>query len=93
MTEQQKIQISDNIAGGEYTNLMQVQHTKEEFILMFANVLPPSGKVVGKLISNPGHYKKMVAALTDNLKKYEEKYGVIEESPELNKEIGFKEEK
>ena len=93
MTEQQKIQISDNIAGGEYTNLMQIQHSKEEFVMMFANILPPSGKVVSKLISNPGHYKKMVAAMTENLKKYEDKYGVIEESPELNKEIGFKEGK
>lgn len=93
MTEQQKIQISDNIPGGEYTNLMQVQHSKEEFVLMFANILSPSGKVVSKLITNPGHYKKMVAAMTENLKKYEDKYGVIEEAPELNKEIGFKEEK
>jgi len=74
----QQIKIQDTIPGAEYTNMMQVNHNKEEFQLIFANVIAPTGKTVAKLISNPVHYKKMVEALKDNLRKYEEKFGPIE---------------
>jgi hypothetical protein len=86
----QEIKIADNIPGAEYSNLAQINHNKDEFMIMFANVLGMSGKVVGKIISNPGHFKRLVMAMQDNLKKYEEKYGAIKEAPELDKEIGFK---
>ncbi len=92
MSEQKKqeIKIADNIPGAEYANAMQVNHNKEEFQLFFLNLIGGSGKVVGKIITNPGHYKRMIAAMQDNLKKYEERLGKIEEAPELDKEIGFK---
>lgn len=86
----QEIKIADNIPGAEYTNLAQINHNKEEFQMIFANIVPPSGRVVAKVITTPGHFKRMIAAMQDNLKKYEEKFGVIAEAPELNKEIGFK---
>jgi len=78
----QEIKIQDNIPGAEYSNLMQVRHNKDEIMLMFANVMPPTGKTVAKVVTNPSHFKKIVNALQDNLKKYEEKYGIIEQSPE-----------
>lgn len=92
MSEQkrQEIKIADSIPGAEYANAMQVNHNKEEFQLFFLNLIGASGKVVGKIITNPGHYKRMIAAMEDNLKKYEERFGKIEEAPELDKEIGFK---
>jgi len=85
-----EIQIADNIPGAEYANAMQVNHTKDEFQLMFFNLFGTSGKVTGKIISSPGHVKRMVSALIDNIKKYEEKFGIIEEAKIDNKEIGFK---
>ena len=92
MTNQQpqEIKIADNIPGAEYTNLAQINHNKEEFIMIFANILPPTGKVVAKVITSPGHFKRMIMAMQENLKKYEEKFGIIKEAPELDKEIGFK---
>lgn len=90
MPNQQEIKIADNIPGAEYTNLAQINHNKEEFQMIFANIVPPSGRVVAKVITTPGHFKRMIAAMQDNLKKYEEKFGQIQEAPELNKEIGFK---
>ena len=87
---QAEIKIADNFAGGEYANAMQVAHGKDEFLLTFLNIVPPSGRVSSKIISSPGHFKRMVAALNDNLKKYEEKFGIIEEAQTPKSEIGFK---
>ncbi|MCK4744536.1 DUF3467 domain-containing protein [Candidatus Parcubacteria bacterium] len=88
---QQQIKIADNIPGAEYSNLANISHNKEEFQIVFANVMPPSGRVVGKIISTPGHFKRIIAAMKDNLKKYEEKFGEVKEAADLGeKEIGFK---
>ncbi len=87
---QTEIKIVDNSAGGEYANAMQVAHGKDEFILTFLNIVPPSGRVCSKVISSPGHFKRMLAALNANLKMYEDKFGVIEEAETPKSEIGFK---
>jgi len=88
--QKREIKIADNIPGAEYANAMQVNHNKDEFQLMFLNILGMSGRVTGKVISTPGHYKRMIAAMQDNLKKYEEQYGTIQEAKDVNNEIGFK---
>ena len=89
--QQQQIKIADNIPGAEYTNFINIAHNQEEFQLMFANVMPPAGKVVGKIITTPGHFKRIVSAMNDNLKKYEEQFGEIKAAANLDgKEIGFK---
>lgn len=93
MSEQNQpleIKIADNSAGGEYANAMQVLHSKDEFILTFLNIVPPSGRVCAKIISSPGHYKRMIAALNENLKKYEDQFGAITEAESPKNEIGFK---
>ncbi len=87
---QMEIKIADNFAGGEYANAMQVSHSKDEFIMTFLNIIPPSGRVCGKIITSPGHIKRMISALNDNLKKYEEKFGSITESESPKEGIGFK---
>lgn len=85
-----EIKIADNFAGGEYANAMQVSHNKEEFILTFLNILPPSGRVCGKIITSPAHLKRMVEALKDNLQKYEKQFGAVESAKGPKEEIGFK---
>ena len=87
-----EIKIADNIPGAEYTNMAQINHTKEEFNFVFMNLFVPSasGKVVAKIISSPGHYKRMLSVMQDNLKKYEERFGEIKEARGLDNEIGFK---
>ena len=94
MSDQKKqveLKIADNIPGAEYANAMQVNHNRDEFQMMFLNILGGSGRVSAKIISSPGHYKRMLAAMQDNLKKYEEQFGEIKDvtGPE-GKEIGFK---
>jgi len=87
---QKQIKISDNIPGAEYANAMQLNHTRDEFQLMFLNLFGPSGKVVSKIISSPSHLKRMIVAMNDNLKKYEDRFGLIQEAEISSNEIGFK---
>jgi len=95
---QQQIQIKakDEDLKGVYSNLMQILHTKEEFILDFFLVSPPTGVLASRVIMSPGHIKRMIGALKENIGKYESQYGKIEEakSPEIREDgIGFKMEK
>ncbi len=87
---QQEIKVQDNFPGAEYANAMQVGHNKEEFLLTFLNLVPPAGRVCGKIIVSPGHLKRMITALTENLARYENSFGKIEEAVAPDKEIGFK---
>jgi hypothetical protein len=72
------IKITDDILKGAYSNFMVASHNKEEFILDFMNVAGLQGIAVAKVFTSPGHFKRLVAALNDNLKKYEEKFGAID---------------
>ncbi|HYC80033.1 MAG TPA: DUF3467 domain-containing protein [Candidatus Binatia bacterium] len=85
MAEQQPpqnipLQATPEILKGVYTNNMQVSHTKEEFILDFLNMsfFPNTASLVAKVITSPEHFKRIVATLTDNLKKYEDRFGSID---------------
>jgi hypothetical protein len=68
---------------------MQVSHTREEFCLDFFNLFPPQGILVSRIIVSPSHLKRMIMALEDNLKKYEEKFGKVEVVKEPERIIGF----
>lgn len=85
-----EIKIADNLPGGEYSNAMQVVFNKDEFTLPFFNIVGQNGRVVAKVISSPGHYKRIIAVMEKALKEYEAKFGAIKEAEELNREIGFK---
>lgn len=85
-----QIKASDEKVKGEYANMMQVMHTQEEFVLDFLNVFPPAGTLNSRVIVSPGHMKRIVAALVDNLSKYEKQFGTVKpsEAPTTNP-IGF----
>lgn len=96
MNEQSKqiqIKVKDEDLKGAYSNLMQVLHTKEEFMLDFFLVSPPNGVLNSRVIMSPGHVKRLVKALQENIGKYEAKFGKIEEAkkPEMPEgQMGFK---
>ncbi len=77
---QMRVKITDEILRGVYANQMVVSHTKEEFILDFVNVFPPEGIVNARIIISPGHLKRVIRALAENVKKYEENFGEIPEA-------------
>lgn len=87
-----QIEIDELTAQGVYSNLAIISHSQDEFILDFIFIQPqvPKAKVRARIITSPGHIKRFLAALQDNIKKYEEKFGEIKTEPkhELPK-IGF----
>lgn len=91
MTNQQQIQIKakDEDLKGVYSNVMQVHHMKEEFILDFFLTSPPQGILASRVIMSPGHLKRMIKALQENIGKYEEKFGKIEEAEMPETKLGF----
>jgi hypothetical protein len=88
--KQIKIKAKDEELKGTYSNLMQILHTKEEFVLDFFLVSPPEGILASRVIMSPGHLKRMIKALEENLSKYEEKFGKIEEARVPETPLGFK---
>ncbi|MFZ3099685.1 MAG: DUF3467 domain-containing protein [Minisyncoccales bacterium] len=86
---QLQIKVRDEELKGAYSNLMQILHTKEEFVLDFFLNAPPQGILASRMIVSPGHAKRIAAALAENIKKYEEKFGKIEGSEAPEGKIGF----
>lgn len=76
-----KIRVPEEVAAGVYANTMAVFHTREEFVLDFVNVIPPRGVVTSRVITSPGHVKRIIRALQDNMERYEKLHGVVEEAP------------
>jgi hypothetical protein len=87
--KQIKMNFPADLQGGSYANNMLVTHTKEEFVMDFSFVLPPTGTVVSRIMTSPGHMKRIIAALQDNVKKYEAKFGTIVQADELGGAVEF----
>ena len=90
--QQIQIQSDELTAPGVYSNLMIVSHRKEEFVLDFLFVQPqrgPQGQAIANLrarvIATPEHTKRILRALQDNIRRYEETFGTIEEATDLPK--------
>ena len=62
-----------------YSNLTLISHSPSEIIIDFARVMPnaPKSKVHSRIVMTPMNAKLLHRALTENLKKYEAKYGTI----------------
>ncbi|HYX92572.1 MAG TPA: DUF3467 domain-containing protein [Myxococcaceae bacterium] len=77
---QLQIQLDDDVANGRYVNLALVNHTETEFVVDYIYVQPqqPKAKVLSRIITSPRHMKRLVAAMQENLAKYEARFGVIE---------------
>ena len=76
------VRIGDEELKGRYSNLLRITHTREEFILDFINGVPPQAIVTSRITTSPGHLKRIVRALAENVERYEKAFGQIEEAPE-----------
>lgn len=90
--QQMQVKVSDDILKGVYANMVQVGHTAEEFILDFMNIFPPTGIVAARVIVSPSHMKRFVAALQENLKRYEGQFGSIKAAEGPSHKVGFRTE-
>jgi hypothetical protein len=77
--KQISIELSDEISQGTYSNLAIITHSASEFILDFVRIMPgvQKAKVKSRIILTPEHAKRLLAALQDNISKYESAHGQI----------------
>ncbi len=62
-----------------YVNFVRISHTASEFVMDFSLLLPGVEKpsVDSRLVMSPTAIKLFLRALTDNLNRYETKFGEI----------------
>jgi hypothetical protein len=77
---QLQVQMDEETAQGIYINMATVSHTETEFTLDLIYVQPqaPKAKVRARVITSPKHMKRLLLALQDNVRRYEERFGKIE---------------
>lgn len=77
-----KIEVDEQTSNGIYSNLALIAHSENEFILDFIFFQPQNqkAKVRSRIITSPAHAKKIIAALQDNIAKYEAKFGKIKDT-------------
>ena len=75
-----QIQLDDDTAQGIYANLAVINHSDAEFCIDFIFVQPqqPRAKVRSRIILSPSHAKRLLVALHENVRKYEQQHGTIE---------------
>ena len=75
-----EIQMNDDVASGQYINMMVVNHNDSEFVIDCIYVQPQAAKarVQSRLITSPLHAKRLLFALQNNIDRYEKKYGAID---------------
>ena len=78
---QLNIELTEEIADGIYSNLAIITHSNAEFVIDFVKVLPgvPKAKVKSRIVLTPQHAKRLMKALTDNVKKFEQAHGNIKD--------------
>lgn len=88
---QLNIELSEEIAEGIYSNLAIITHSNSEFVLDFVKVMPgvPKAKVKSRILLTPQHAKRLLAALQDNVAKYEAVHGPIKQTEGFGMPMNF----
>lgn len=88
---QLNIELPEDIAEGIYSNLAIISHSPQEFVIDFVRVLPgvPKAKVKSRILLTPEHAKRLMKALSDNIKRYEQQFGSIEDREFPNVPMNF----
>lgn len=81
------IELSEEMAEGEYANLATIAHSNSEFVIDFIRLMPgtPKAKVKSRIIVTPEHAKRLLYALKENIEKYENSFGPIKQTDEVPK--------
>ena len=74
-----QLELPQEVAQGEYANFAIITHSSSDFIIDFARVLPgvPKAQVKSRVILAPEHAKRLLAALQENIMRYEKEFGPI----------------
>jgi hypothetical protein len=79
--QQLQLDLDETTAQGAYVNFVLINHTDSEFVLDFAFIQPntPRARVRARILSSPRHTKRLLRALETNIRRYEERFGTIDE--------------
>lgn len=85
------IEINKDVAGGIYSNLALINHSNTEFVVDFIQIMPgmPKGQVKSRVILTPQHAKRFMAAMLDNIRKYESQFGEIKDNEPPHMPMSF----
>jgi hypothetical protein len=74
-----EVELSEEMAEGVYANLAMIAHSHSEFVIDFIRMMPgvPKAKVKSRIVITPEHAQRLLVALKDNIRKYEEAYGTV----------------
>jgi len=74
-----KIELTPEVAGGQYSNLAMIAHSGNEFFIDFIALAPnmPQAKVQSRIVMTPENAKNLLFALRDNIANYEKAFGEI----------------
>lgn len=74
-----QIELTPDVAQGQYANFAIITHSSSDFVVDFARVLPglPKAQVKSRVILAPEHAKRLLGALQENVMRYEREYGQI----------------
>lgn len=88
---QMNIELPEEIAEGVYSNLAIISHSPQEFVIDFIRIMPgvPKAKVKSRIVLTPEHAKRLMKALADNVKKYEQQFGPINDKDMPNLPMNF----
>src|ERR1700744_4156686 len=89
--QQLNIELTEEMADGEYANLAIITHSFAEFVIDFVNVMPnvPKARVKSRIVMTPQHSKRLMKALIDNVKRFEAQYGVIKDQEATQAPFNF----
>ncbi len=89
--KEMNIDLSEEVAQGVFSNLALINHSPTEFVVDFIQIMPgvPKPKVRSRVILTPQHMKKLLNAMQDNVAKYEDQFGAIEEDANTNIPLNF----
>lgn len=77
--QQLKIELSEEVGQGIYSNLAIISHSPSEFVIDFVRIMPgvPKAQVKSRVVLTPEHAKRLLNALKDNVSRYENQFGPI----------------
>ena len=92
-TRKLSVEVGEKEGEGIYSNFVLITHNPSEFLLDFARVMPgvPKAKVYARILMNPQHVKSLEKVLSENIKKYESRFGkiTVQGQEEEERNIGF----
>ncbi|NNC46294.1 MAG: DUF3467 domain-containing protein [Winogradskyella sp.] len=75
------IELDEKVAEGTYSNLAIINHSVSEFVEDYVRIMPgtPKSKVKSRIILTPQHAKRLLKALGENVKRFENAHGEIKD--------------